>query len=255
MDGSGHQLFAGAAFAGNEHVGRGVRDRVDDLVHLLHFLVGADHVFEPGQTLHLLFELTVFRRQEDVFPHQPLSLQRFRHQTADSFRTDGLGEVVVGAFPHGLDRRVDAALPGDDDDFQRQVQLLDLAQKLDAGHAGHHQVDEKQVELAFLQPLKRRAAIVLYHGFVAFHLQHCRQALGNRWFVVCYQNACASGFFHLLLSRSETQGNGGSFSHLAVKLHLPAVELDEPPRDRQPDARALLLGGEIKIEDFLHFLL
>src|SRR5262245_40609797 len=61
-----------------------------------------------------------------------------------------LGEVVVGAVLHGGDRAVDAAMRGQQQHLHFRLAFLELGQELDAVHAGHVQVEKRDVEATLL---------------------------------------------------------------------------------------------------------
>ena len=59
---------------------------------------------------------------------------------------EGLRDVVEGAVAHRLDRPLDRRVRGDDDDDRVRVAAADLAQDLEAGAVGQHQVEQDDVE-------------------------------------------------------------------------------------------------------------
>jgi hypothetical protein len=54
---------------------------------------------------------------------------------------EGLGDIVVGSLPHGLDGRLDAGLGRQHDGFQMRLTLLEPSQQLNAIDAGQAQID------------------------------------------------------------------------------------------------------------------
>ena len=72
---------------------------------------------------------------------------------------DRLGEEIVGAQVHGLDRLVDAAVAGDDDHRDGQIATLHLLQKLDAVQARQAQVGQDQAVILVGQKPQRLFAL------------------------------------------------------------------------------------------------
>ena len=70
--------------------------------------------------------------------------QRPLHQQAEVLRVGRLGEEVVGAHPHRLDRVLDAAVPGRDDDGDRDLFGLDRLDQLHPADLRHPQVGDDQ---------------------------------------------------------------------------------------------------------------
>ena len=83
--------------------------------------------------------------------------------TAWSHRVVGvkrLGEKVVGAGLHGGDGRVDVGEGRHEHDLTGRPHRLDLRQGLEAPHAGHHDVDQRDVGWRALDVLERLPAIL-----------------------------------------------------------------------------------------------
>ena len=66
-------------------------------------------------------------------------------------RSEGLGNVIVGAQLHGLDRRFDRSVAGHDGDFDAGMGALNLLQKFDSRHARHDHVGEHHVDGLLLE--------------------------------------------------------------------------------------------------------
>src|SRR5690606_19762978 len=139
----GDQLLASAGLAADQHVGPGGRDPPDQLEDLLHGLRAADHAIEGVDALELL-------SQPPVLAAELPPLERAADHDLDLVDLEGLDEVVVGADLHGLDRGVGGRVGGDHDDLRRRGQGAGVAQDLHAGHAGHGQIGDHDVEAVAL---------------------------------------------------------------------------------------------------------
>ncbi len=147
----GEQLLAGAALAEEQHRGGGgghLADRLEDRQHLralAHQVVEAVLVLEPlAQRARLL--------------HEALPLQGLLEDDLQLLDVDRLAEVVLGAELHRLDRRLDRAVGGHDDDHRLRAHLLDLREQLDPVHARHAQVGEDDVGVVLLERAAARRA-------------------------------------------------------------------------------------------------
>ena len=81
--------------------------------------------------------------QDQVLALEVLHLDDARHEQRDLLRVAGLDDVLLRAFLHRRDRRVDRGVGGDDDDRGLGAELVDLHHGLDPVDAGRHlQVDE-----------------------------------------------------------------------------------------------------------------
>jgi hypothetical protein len=103
-----------------------------------------------------------------------------------------LFEVVERAAPERLLRRVDRAVRGEQDDDDRGVEGEQLRQKLDAVHARHLQVGQREVEAPLARDLQRGLARRCGRHVVALARQDHLQNLALRLLVVNDQNAFAS---------------------------------------------------------------
>ena len=180
MDGTRHQLLAGAALALDEHGGRAVR-------HLLHERhepakrgTGPDHVALPQQVVQALL-------QRAVLGDQVTALERLAHDLGELGALEGLGEEVGGAVLHRPHRLLDGAEGGEQDHVDVGSDRLGLAQQLEAGEPGHLEVGEHQVHPARLQPLERGEAVGGQHHRVALAGQRALEALAHRGVVVGHQ--------------------------------------------------------------------
>ena len=114
----GDQLLAGAALGGDEH-GRGAgSDGSDDLADRLHLRGASDHAGVGAGISQVLGQRGRGRGRPGPLPRG----DRLLHDLVDLVAVEGLLQVVEGAELHGLDRRVDAAVRGQQD--HRQVRLV-----------------------------------------------------------------------------------------------------------------------------------
>jgi hypothetical protein len=99
--------------------------------------------------LHLTAEVAVFL-------NQPLLLQPAAHHPDDGVHVEGFGEVVEGAFLDGVQRPLDVAEGGDDDDGGVRAGVLGglqhahPVQGIRHGHVGEDQVHEATTAQRFL---------------------------------------------------------------------------------------------------------
>ena len=101
------------------------------------------------------------RLQQRVLARELVLLPRAPHQHVDLRHAIRLGEVVVGAELHRVDRRLDGAVAGDDDDFRRRQLVADLPQHLEPVHLRHHDVEQRHVERLGAQRIERGAAVAV----------------------------------------------------------------------------------------------
>ena len=135
MDGLGDELLAGPRLAGDQHRRAGRRRLLDDMVDLPHLAAVADHRPERA----VLAQLTAQRLD---LAQRLLPLDNLVEQDLQPLDVDRLGQVVVGALLHGLDRRLDGALRGQQQ--RRDVGALRLKrpQQTQPVHARHDQVGD-----------------------------------------------------------------------------------------------------------------
>ena len=130
-----------------------------------------------------------------------LLLQRALENHFEARRIERLLDEIEDALAHGLDRRVDGPLPGDD--HHRRVRLL-LAQRADERQAvqlGHHQVADDHVGMRLGGQFQSAVAVRRLIDVVAPALEELREQLAGGLLVVDDQDA---GLRHeLLLPRME----------------------------------------------------
>ena len=178
----GDQLLAGAVLALDEDVRLAGRDALDELEEVLHLLALADDVLELVAILQLRLELL-------VLVDQRLLLDGLLELVEQPLGVDRLLEEVERAGLHRLDRPRDVALPGDDDDFGFGVELLELADQLDAVDVGQHHVGDDRVGTPGLEQLLAARADERGAHLVAGVLEQDLQPLGHRRLIVDGEDA------------------------------------------------------------------
>jgi hypothetical protein len=66
-----------------------------------------------------------------------MTLDTAEDDVAQVVELEGLDQIVVGAFPQTAAHRLQVTQPGDHDDLDIVVQLLETMQELDTGRARH----------------------------------------------------------------------------------------------------------------------
>ena len=139
VDGAGQHFLAGAALAGDEHggaVARHAGGQVEQVAHraaLAHHEIAGGAGAEAGaQHLHLAAEL--------------LALLGLPERHRDFVGAERLVEVVVGAFAHGGEGAVLAAVRAHHDQQRLAAVGAVAAEKGHAVHLGHPDVAENEVE-------------------------------------------------------------------------------------------------------------
>ena len=121
VDRARHELLAGAAFPVDQDRGIALRHAADRLVDLLH---GGRIADEPALVLfpHLGAERGHFLRK-------PPDLDGLLQEDVHLVEVKGLGDIIEGAAPHGLDRVLHRGLGGHDDDRGPVPVGLDLVER------------------------------------------------------------------------------------------------------------------------------
>ena len=112
VDRPGDELLAGAALAQQQHGGVALGDRADLAHGLLHDPRAPQDSVQPLLPLDL-------RAQPLVLAAQPVVVERSTHGHGDLGQLEGLRQVVIGALAHGLDRGLERAERGHQDDARR----------------------------------------------------------------------------------------------------------------------------------------
>ena len=134
---AGHQLFAGAVLARDQHAGRRGRDLLDQPDHLTNRLARPDDLV---LCTDFLFEPHVFADEHDV-------LQRVPQRQQNAIRIERLLEEIVGAKLGRFDGGLNRAVARDHHDLCLRVQLADALQRFQAVHPLHLHVQENEVRL------------------------------------------------------------------------------------------------------------
>ena len=177
MDGVGDQLLAGAVLALDEDVRFAGGDALDQIEQLLHLLALADHVLEFVAVLQL-------RLQVLVLVDQGLLFDRLLELVEQTFSVDRLLQEIKRPRFHRLDRSWDVPLPGDDDDLSFGVELLELANQLDAVDVGQHHIGDDRVGSPGLEQLFSACTDERGSYFITGVLEQNFQPLGHRRLVI-----------------------------------------------------------------------
>ena len=147
MNGLGHQLLSGTAFAQDQQRsarGSNLRDKVH---HLLHALALADDI-RQSEPLQGAPELHVLKLQ-------PGLVQRIADFEQHPLVVPGLGDVAVRPFLGGLKGRLAGVISGNHDHAGVRIIALDGLQDLEAAQIRQADIEQdhvKKVLLGFLQP-------------------------------------------------------------------------------------------------------
>ena len=157
MQGLGDEFLARAALAQDEHRSAARRDLAHLLEQVLHRRRLAHDRVEPetlvehlAQVRHLVAQLPV--------------LDQLEHPAPEFVEVDRLGQIVVGADAHRLDRRLDRAEAGDQD--HREVEFLGPhpVQEREPVHARHPQVAHRQAHPRLPLDERQRRLRVVEHA-------------------------------------------------------------------------------------------
>ena len=135
VNGAGHELFAGAVLAVDQHARVGRRHRLDQMEQLPHLVAARDDVGEARVIAQLFLQPLVFGRQLELLgglvehDEQHIGIDRL------------LDEAERPGF-HRLDGLRHAAVAGHHDDLRLRARLLEVPQEVDAVGVGQHEVHE-----------------------------------------------------------------------------------------------------------------
>ncbi len=153
MDRARDQLLAGAALAAEQN-GRVVGDDASDqFVNFLHRGAAPDYLAADELAIHLVLEAVEIRGLRADF-HR--ALDRSRDQIEIGER---LGQVVVSAALHRLDRVVHRARRRDHDDQRADSFAVRGRQHVEAAVARHDDIEQSDVESIAAQGSERGRAV------------------------------------------------------------------------------------------------
>ena len=170
------EFLAGAALAGDEDRGGGVRDLVDDFIEVLHLRRLTDEG-RPRASIRL-----------DPFLRALPGLEGLRDHGGELGLVEGLGDVVERADFDGLHRGVHGAVGGDDDDRDLGGERVDGLQQLEPSELWHHQVGDHDVGAILLELGQALLAILCDRDVEAVATQHGRQDLAQIRLVIDHQH-------------------------------------------------------------------
>ena len=168
VDGLRHELLAGAALPQQEHGGVALGHRADLAHRLLHDLRAPEDAVQPLLPLDL-------RAQPLVLAPQPVVVERAPHRHRDLGQLEGLRQVVVRALAHGLDRGLERAERGHEDDARRGSAAAGGGEHLEPADLVHDEIGDHHVELLGRERLQRRPPARRGHDRHVLALEVARQ--------------------------------------------------------------------------------
>ena len=169
-------------------------------------------------------------------------------------------DEVEGAEPRRLDRGLDRAVAGENDDRAAQRMLLvPFAQQRDAVHVGHPDVEQHEVGLLARGRAARGGRVGRDLDLVALLREDLGEQSPDIGLVIDDENSRRSHAFSLLASARRASraaaGNTMRIARAALRARCrprpAAVLLDDPAHDREPEAGALRLRGHVRVERLL----
>ena len=148
MDGPCRQFLARAAFTLNQNG----------------FITRSDPVDQPKNAPHCVrlpeddgIRLTPLEHGLElaVLLGEPRSLPGLFNENLEFSQRKRLRQIIVGAELHRLDGRIDRPLGRQQDDLDVAPFRDKPIQHFDAGHARHHHVQKRDVEIAFIEQFQR----------------------------------------------------------------------------------------------------
>ncbi len=133
VDGLRHELLAGPRLAPHEHRRRRRRRLLDHAIERANPGAVADDAAEAA----LLAQLAP---QQLDLAQRLLPLDRLVQQNPQPLRIDGLAQIVVGAVLDRIDRALDRALRGEQDERDVRQLILQRAEQVVPAHPRHHEV-------------------------------------------------------------------------------------------------------------------
>ena len=170
MDGARYQFLARTAFTCDQDWSVRVFQTRNHAQNVLDFGGCTHNSMQLGLCVHTLAEKLVFLHEANLFRHAAQEKAQFFQ------RRKGLADVIVGPELHRLHRGFDRSMTGHDRNLGAGKHLLDLLQKNEPGHVGHHHVGKNAVRrLLFEQSQSRFSAIGLHadkpEGFAHGHTE------------------------------------------------------------------------------------
>ena len=182
MDGPSHELLARAALASDHRRGGAVRDLADRVEDLRDPAALADDVLEAVLRLELAAEV-------EVLVPEPFPLERVANDQVDFVELERLGDVVVGAEFHRLDRRLRRRDRGDDDDGGVGGDLLGGAEYLHPVHLRHSEIRDDDIHGLAVERLDGRLAARRRQDVVPLLLQRDGEEIPHALLIVDYEDA------------------------------------------------------------------
>ena len=138
MQRAGDEFLAGAALALDQDGAVGIGDLGDEVVDLLHLRARADDVLEA---VFLLDDLP----QVAVLADEALVIERALDGELQLIHLERLGDVVVGAELHRLERRLHRLVRRDQDDRRLRQHLAAFAEDVEAADLVHAQIGDDEL--------------------------------------------------------------------------------------------------------------
>ncbi len=227
MDGASHELLAGPAFAGDQHVAARGRHLADRFEYPFHHGGFTDNLADVEPSVQLFFQLAVLGLQFEV-AHLPLDPGQHLVEV------DRLHDVVAGAQLDRFDRHFDRAVRGHHHHAHLRPDRLSVAQDRYPVGPGHLDIEDGQKEGTPGDGVE--SLIARAHGRDGPTLlpQDLRKGLSKRGLVVGQQDF-VSRFGHRRLRGCSPPSSRVSLSH--------CLSTGTSPRRRIADQNALRPDG------------
>ena len=186
VDRLGHQLLAGAGFAGHQHVARRRR-------YPRHAVEDVHHPGAPPQQVVIGVLPPQPAPQVGDLVDQPAVLQRLVDHDLQPDRVDRLEDHVIGAQLHRLDGGLYRRIAGHHDDRHGQLALADRPDQVQAVHPRQPQVGQDQRAAVLHQPFHRRRAVRGHLDLPVGCGQQLRELLADKLAVVHHEDASVHG--------------------------------------------------------------
>jgi hypothetical protein len=127
-------------------------------------------------------------QQHVLLPQLPV-LDLLPHFHLEEVDVERLAQIVAGAQPHRLDRRLGGSKGRNHDPENVLIDFLGRAQHVDAAQVRHLDIRDQQVDRFALEQADGGAAVLGEQHIVAFAPQHDGQQLAHRALIVDHENA------------------------------------------------------------------